>query len=190
MALPLYLRAIEIDPEFAMAYARLGHVYGEIGESDLSAEATTKAYQLRSRASDAEKFFITASYDLRVTGNMEHALPTLEALAQTYPRESTAHGFQAGIVYQVTGKYEKAVEEATKAISLDPDFPLQYDVLSTSYQFLGRLPEAENALKRASERKLEVPYETPIHKYDIAFFEGRQGGNGKSGGSSARAIRG
>ena len=67
-ALPFFKRAIEIDPKFAMAYACLGRMYGGIGESALSAENTSKAYQLRDRASDAEKFFITATYDLQVTG--------------------------------------------------------------------------------------------------------------------------
>jgi len=63
-ALPLFKRAIEIDPKFAMAHALLARTYSSIGESALSAESTSKAYQLRDRASDAEKFLITASYDM------------------------------------------------------------------------------------------------------------------------------
>jgi DNA-binding winged helix-turn-helix (wHTH) protein len=70
-ALPLFKHAIALDPKFAMAYASLGHAYGEIGESDLSAENMRKAYQLQDRASDRERFYITASYDFRVTGNLE-----------------------------------------------------------------------------------------------------------------------
>src|SRR4029077_9909365 len=69
-AVPFYKHAIEIDPKFAMAYALLGRMYGDIGESVLSAENTRKAYQLRDRASDKEKFFISASYDMQVTGNL------------------------------------------------------------------------------------------------------------------------
>jgi len=76
-ALPLFLRATEIDPQFAMAYAYLGRTYGDIGESVLSAESTSKAYQLRDRASDPERFFISASYDTQVTGNMEKAQSTV-----------------------------------------------------------------------------------------------------------------
>ena len=72
-AVPLFKHAIEIDPKFAMAYATLGRVYSDIGESALSAESTSKAYQLRDRASDREKFIITASYDLQMTGNLERA---------------------------------------------------------------------------------------------------------------------
>jgi hypothetical protein len=70
-AVPFFTRAIEIDPNFASAYAALGRMYGDIGESVLSAVNTSKAYQLRDRASDQEKFFISLTYDLQVTGNLE-----------------------------------------------------------------------------------------------------------------------
>jgi tetratricopeptide (TPR) repeat protein len=75
----LFKRAIEIDPKFAMAHAWLGRLYGNLGEYALAAESTSKAYQLRDRASDTEKFFITASYDIDVTGNLEKAQQSCEA---------------------------------------------------------------------------------------------------------------
>jgi hypothetical protein len=86
-ALPLFRRAADIDPGFAMAHAYLGRVYGDMDDPTLSAASTSKAWQLRNRASDAEKFFITASYDLQVTGNLEKVQQTCEVWAQTYPRE-------------------------------------------------------------------------------------------------------
>jgi DNA-binding winged helix-turn-helix (wHTH) protein/tetratricopeptide (TPR) repeat protein len=174
-ASPLYKRAIEIDPKFAMAHAWLGHLYGEIGESDLSAETATKAYQLRDRASDREKFFITATYDHRVTGNLERLQATCEAQVQTYPRDPDAHLFLAGIVYQVAGKYEKAVEESRKAIELDPDFAIGYAILAYSYISLDRLGEAESTLQRAFKRKLEIPYFLE-HRHDIAFLRADKAG--------------
>jgi eukaryotic-like serine/threonine-protein kinase len=173
-ALPLYRRAIEIDPKFATAYAYLGNMYGEVGESDLSAESTSKAYQLRDRASDAEKFFITASYDLRVTGNMEKMQQACELWAQTYPREMMPHAF-LGTVYQITGKYEKSVEEIKKAIGLDPDFALGYDILAASYEHLDRLGDAGNTLQQASERKLEIPLHL-FRRYEIAFLKADRAG--------------
>lgn len=124
--MPLFKHAIEIDPKFAMAHAVLGLLYGDIGESDLSAEATSRAYQLRDRASDRKKFFITASYDLQVTGNLEKAQQTCELWSQTYHRETAPHAFLSGIIYPVSGKYEKAVEESKKAIELDPNFAIGY----------------------------------------------------------------
>jgi serine/threonine protein kinase/tetratricopeptide (TPR) repeat protein len=170
----LYRRAIEIDPKFAMAYANLGNTYGEIGESDLSAESTTKAYQLRDRASDRERFFVTATYDFRVTGYLERMQQTLESWVQTYPRDANPHGFLS-TVYQIIGKYEKSVEEAKKAIEIDPDLVFGYSNLASNYQKLGRLPEAESALQRASERKLNSP-DFLIMRYNTAFLKGDQAG--------------
>jgi serine/threonine protein kinase/tetratricopeptide (TPR) repeat protein len=172
---PFFRRAVEIDPQFAMAYAYLGRMYGDIYEPALSAESTSKAYQLRDRASDREKFFITASYDLQVTGNLEKARETCELWAQTYPREMQAHMPLVGIIYPVLGKYEEAVEEGKKVIELDPNFAIGYNVLAISYQYLDRLGEAENTLQRASERKLEIP-DFLVDRYGIAFLRGDQAG--------------
>jgi DNA-binding winged helix-turn-helix (wHTH) protein/tetratricopeptide (TPR) repeat protein len=173
--LPFFKHAIELDPKFAMAYASLGRMYGDIGESDLSAENTSQAYQLRDRASDAEKFFITASYDLQVTGNLEKAQQTCAAWEQTYPREAMPHGFLSGIIYPVFGRYEKAVEEGKKVFELNPDFAVGYSILALNYEALGRLGEARNTLQRASERKLEMP-DLLVDRYQIAFLEGDQAG--------------
>ena len=85
-AIPFFRRAVEIDPKFAMAYAHLGLSYSASGESVLSAESTTKAWQLRDRVSDRERFFIDFTYDRQVTGNLEKAYQTLELWLQTYPR--------------------------------------------------------------------------------------------------------
>jgi tetratricopeptide (TPR) repeat protein len=120
-ALPLFKRATEIDPAFAMAHAFVGGSYQELGESDLAAASTIASYQARERVSDAERFFIEATYDIRVTGNLERARQTLGLWAQTYPRERDAHGLLAGVVYPVFGKYEEALEEARHTVTLEPD---------------------------------------------------------------------
>ena len=138
-AIPFYNRAIEIDPQFAMAYAWLGDMYGQIGESDLSAENISKAYQLQDRASDAEKFFITTSYYIRVTGNLEKAEQTCLAWAQTYPREMPAHGLLSGVIYVGLGRYEEGVEQGKRAIELNPDVAAVYVGLAADYLYLDRL---------------------------------------------------
>jgi tetratricopeptide (TPR) repeat protein len=168
-------RAIEIDPKFAMAHAFLGRLYGDIGESVLSAESTRKAYELRDRASEAEKFFITASYDWTVTGNLERAQQTCELWAQTYPRDMNPHLMLSAFITQGTGKYEKSMEEAKKAIALDPDSFPGYLNLAYDYIFLDRLDEAENTLRRAFERKPEVP-DILILEYELAFLKADQAG--------------
>jgi tetratricopeptide (TPR) repeat protein len=178
-AVPLFKRAIEIDPQFAMAYAMLGRVYGDIAESALSAENTTKAWQLRNRANDRERFFIDASYETQVTGNAEKARQICEAWVQTYPREAKAHGFLAGMIYPMLGRYEPALEEARKMVDQDPDFPVAYNLLALSYVPLGRLEEAAQTLELASERKMQMP-DLVVGRYQIAFLKGDQGGMEKA----------
>ena len=128
-----------------------------VGEPALSAESTRKAYELRDRASDREKFFIAAAYDLQVTGNLEKAQQTCELWVQTYPREIVPYGLLGAMVYPTFGKYEKGVEVARKAIEIDPEFPVGYLQLGFNSQFLGDLGEAEKAFQQASDRKLEMP---------------------------------
>jgi eukaryotic-like serine/threonine-protein kinase len=174
-ALPLFKRAIEIDPKFAMAYAWLGRMYGDLGEAALSAESTSQAYRLRDRASDRERFWITAAYDTQVTENLEKARETCELWTQTYPRDAAPHDMLAGIIYPVLGKYEQAVDEAKKALELDPDFAITYSLLAKRYLDLGRLPEAEHALQRASRRNLEIP-NFLFARYEMAFLKGDEAG--------------
>jgi tetratricopeptide (TPR) repeat protein/predicted Ser/Thr protein kinase len=169
-AIPFFKHAIEIDPKFAMAYAMLGRMYGDIGEYALSAESTAKGYQLRDRASDDERFFISASYDMQVTGSLEKAQQTCELWMQAYPRTASPHKFLAGIIYPPLGKYDKSVQEANTALKLEPDFPIMYAVLASRHRDLERLDEAEKTLQRASERKLQSPF-FPIQLYAIAFLK-------------------
>jgi eukaryotic-like serine/threonine-protein kinase len=174
-ALPLLKHAISIDPKFAMAYALQGHAYGEIGESDLSAESMSKAYQLQDHASDREKFYITASYDFRVTGNLEKVEQTCVAWAQAYPRDQNPPGILGGVVYPAFGKYERTVEESSKAVQLDPDFAIGYGNLAFGYVYLDRLEQAEKTLQLASARKLEDT-DAMVLPYDIAFLKDDQAG--------------
>jgi len=170
-AVPFLKRAIEIDPNFASAYAVLGRMYGDIGESVLSAMNTSKAYELRDRASDQEKFFISLSDDLQVTGNLEKGQQTCALWVQAYPRAWVPHGLLSGDIYTATGKREESVEEAKIALGIDPDFSIGYANLAASYMALERLDEAENTLQRASERKLEIP-DFYVLRYVIAFLKG------------------
>lgn len=170
-AVPFFGRAIEIDPKFAMAYAALGQMYGDIGETSLSAENAIKAYELRDRASDEERFFISYSYDKRVTGDLKKAEQTCELWAQTYPRVELPHAFLSGTISQTLGKYEKSVEEANLAIELNSDWPVVYSNLAASYIALDRMDEAEKALQRAWDRKLEMP-DFFVQQYIISFLRG------------------
>jgi serine/threonine protein kinase/Tfp pilus assembly protein PilF len=169
-ALPFFKRAIEIDPEFAMAHASLGRMYGDVDAPDLSAESIRRAWHLRDRTSDREKFFIAASYDLLVTGNLEKALETGEAWVQSYPREVRPHAMLSGMVNKARGEYEKAAAEARKAINLDPDYAIAHYNLAVNNACLNRLREAEDILRRATERGLEID-EFLMLEYELAFLK-------------------
>ena len=174
-ALPLFKRATEIDRRFAMAHAALGRVYADLDESDLSAQSTSTAWQLRFGTSDREKFFITAGYETLVSGNEEQAQQTFEAWSRTYPREALPHSFLGGYGNKAAGRYEKAAAEAAKAIELDPDFSMAYYNLGVNNAYLDRLEDAEDALRRAAARALEID-ELIMLDYDIAFLKGDRAG--------------
>ena len=187
-ALPLFRRATEIDPNFAMAHASLGRMYADIDELDLSAESTSRAWQLRDRTSDREKFFITASYEALVTGNLEKARQTCEAWARTYPRDALPHVMLSGYLNKVTAQYERAAAEARKAIELDPDFAVGYYNLAVNYAYVDRLGEAENTLRRAAGRGLEID-EFAMLEYDIAFLSADQPGMEREAAGSGKVRR-
>ena len=124
-AIPFYQRAVEIDPKFAMAYANLGLAYSGGGESVLSAQNTTRAWQLRERVSDREKFFIDFTYNRQVTGNLEKAYQTLELWLQTYPRggrNQIPQGLLGGLSTHGTGRFERAIEISRKRLWMIPTF--------------------------------------------------------------------
>ena len=157
-AQPLFERAIAIDPDFAIAHAQLGIFFSNEGESALSRQSTIKVYQLRHRASDAERFFIETVYDRQVTGNMDREMETLEAWAQSYPRDTTPHGLLAGFATRSTGRYEESVAAAERSMALDPEGGSAPSINSKAYGelYLNRLDAAEATIRRAEERKLDL----------------------------------
>jgi serine/threonine protein kinase/predicted Zn-dependent protease len=169
-AIPFLKRAIELDPNFALAYAWLGRMYGDIGESGLAADYSRKAYELSDRTSEAEKFFISAHFHIAVTGNMEKAEQICQLWAQAYPRSYTPHDFLSGIILPVFGQYERAVEEATKAIPLNPNDPISYRLLMVNSISLNRVDEVRTAYRQTLERKLNHPL-FHIDLYEIGFLQ-------------------
>ena len=174
-AVPHFKRAVEIDPQFATAYASMGLQYSNIGESVLSIESTSKAYQLRDRASDRERFFITTLYDRQVTGNLEKEQQTLQLWAQTYPRDRDAHGLLSGFASQGSGQYEKSIEQGNIALGIDPDLVFGYENVAFSYFYLDRWAETEQAIQKASKYKDELP-ELLMLRYYLAFINGDTAG--------------
>jgi eukaryotic-like serine/threonine-protein kinase len=170
-AIPFFKHAIELDANFGLAYAMLGRMYGDIGESGLAAGYTRKAYELRDRASEAERYLITASFHIVVTGDMEKAEQNCQLWIQAYPRTEGPHTFLAGIILPVVGQYEKGVQEAIEAVQLNPDFPVSYDVLMYNYISLYRLDQAQATYAQAVARKLDSTSFLHIAPYQLAFLQ-------------------
>ena len=169
---PLFQRAIAIDPDFAIAHAQLGIMYSNQGESALSRQSTVKAYQLRHRATDVERFFIETVYDRQVTGNMDRETETLEAWAQTFPRDSIPHGLMAGFATRSTGRYEQSIAAADRSAAIDPEggSALSHNSKASSELYLNRLDAAEATIRQAEERNLAADYF--LLRYFIAFLRG------------------
>ncbi len=169
-AIPFFKHAIELDPQFALAYAYLGILENDILESKSAADYFRKAYELRDRTSEAEKYSITASYEQHVTGNIEKAIEACRLWIQAYPRAYHPHDLLAGAILPVIGQYEKAAEEASEAIRLNPDFPIAYAQRMFNSVALNRLDEAKAAYAQALDRKLNNPF-LSIGLYEIAFLQ-------------------
>jgi Flp pilus assembly protein TadD/predicted Ser/Thr protein kinase len=168
-AVPLFQRAIRLDPNFAMAYASLGVDYSNLGETSLAAENTRKAYELRARVSEREKFYIESHYYHYVTGDLEKARQVYELWAQTYPRDFVPPT-NLGAIYGNLGQYDKGLAESREAFRLDLGNGLSYTNLVSSYLVLNRLEEARATAEEAQVKKLDSPY-LRFYLYQLAFLQ-------------------
>jgi tetratricopeptide (TPR) repeat protein/predicted Ser/Thr protein kinase len=154
-AVPLIQRAIAIDPDFAMAHAFLGFRYGVLGESALARQSLLKAYQLRHRASDAERLYIETLYDRDFTGNLERERRTVETSAASYPRDARAHNLLSGLALSSTAQHELAITETERAIALDPDQAPAYASKAFNQLMMNRPDDALLTIRLALDRRLE-----------------------------------
>jgi DNA-binding winged helix-turn-helix (wHTH) protein/tetratricopeptide (TPR) repeat protein len=174
-ALPYFQRAVAIDPRFAMAYASMALMFGSSGSSQLATENITRAYELRDRVSDKERFFIMGYYLGRATGNEEKAQQVCEQWARIYPLEFLPHSFLAGFIDPVLANYQGAVEEAKKNIELSPDASLGYYLLGYNSLYLNDLQGAERAVHMATERRTEQVRMATL-RFDLAYLKGDEAG--------------
>ncbi len=168
-AASLFQRAVSLDPNFAMAYARLGTSYSNLGQTARAAENTRKAYDLRERVSELEKLYIASHYENFVTGNLEAARKTYELWAQTYSRDWVPTG-NLGAIYGNLGDYDKALARAQESLKLAPGSGLSYANLVSSYLQVNRLDEARATAQEAQAHNLDSPQ---IHSslYAIDFLQ-------------------
>ena len=169
-ALPFFQRAVELDPTFATAYGFIGSSYLNLNEVGRGADYMRKAYDLREKVSERERFLIEAMYYTSVTGELEKAAQTLELSQQTYPRDALAY-VNVGYVSSFLGHWEKALEATQAALPLDPGNQTTYANLADLYMVFNRLDDAEAVFKQAEARKLEGEL-LLLARYWLAFLKG------------------
>jgi len=146
----LYQRAIELDPNFAMAYARTGNQYLTLGQADLARQNFQKAFDLRERASEREKFYITEKY-YDGTGQLEQAIQAMRLYAQTYPSDQTPR-INLSVAYQILGDFDKGLTNSLDAIRLEPDSWYGYVNAAYCYTALGRFDEAKAVINTGLQK--------------------------------------
>jgi len=168
-AIPLLKRALELDPNFALAYARLGVAYSNLGQAGLAIDNLTRAFELRQRSSEHESFYISTQYYTFVTGQVEKANQELQLCIQEYPRDSLAH-LDLGDNYALLGQYQQAVVETRESLRLEPNSVLAYGNLALFSLALNRMEDAETAFREALSHNLDDPY-LRQNRYFLAFLK-------------------
>jgi len=168
-AAPLFQRAVDLDPNFAMAYVWMSSFF-YANQEERGAQNVRKAYDLRERVSERERFAIEGIYYATATGELEKAARTYELWRRTYPRDDGPYRM-LGLISGDMGNLEKELEGFRESLRLEPDFGVNYMNLGNAYISLNRLDEAEAVYKQAEERKLEDEG-LLVNRYQLAFLKG------------------
>jgi len=172
--IPYYKLALELDPKFAVAYAALGVSYVNLAQPSMGTDYIRKAYELRERVSERERFRISAYYYHVVSGDLNKSIETYELWKQSYPRDIAPY-INLGVAYTWMGQYEKCAAETREALKLDTNYVLSYSNLAASYIKLGRPQDAEATLREATSKNLTSKF-LYSNLYELAFFRGDDAG--------------
>ncbi|MGH9873476.1 MAG: protein kinase domain-containing protein [Pyrinomonadaceae bacterium] len=167
-AIPFYKRAIELDPNFALAYARLAVIYNNNFQTELAAEYSQKAYDLRDRVSERERYYISEKYHSYVTGDREEATTVLKAWVQSYPNDYIPHNNLA-VNYYLLGQFEDSLKESREALRLSPNNATAQSNYVEGFIRLNRFDEARQVLEQTLGKN---PDRTIYHIYsfELAFL--------------------
>jgi len=171
-SIPFYKRAVELDPNFALAYARLAVAYSNQFQTELAAQYSQKAYDLRDRVSERERFYISEKYTSYVTGDREEAVKVLKAWTQSYPNDYIPHNNLA-VNYSLFGQYEDALKESREAVRLSPNNTTAQGNYVENFIKLNRFDEARQVL----EQTLGQNPERGMYRFyssQLAFIRGDQ----------------
>ncbi|MBZ5656957.1 MAG: winged helix-turn-helix domain-containing protein [Acidobacteriia bacterium] len=167
-AVPLFQRAITFDPNFAMAYARMGTSLSNLNETIRASESARRAYELRERVSERERLYIASHYETFVTGNLEAARKVYEFSAQTYPRDTSYTNL--GLIYSDLGDYDKALAEYEEDLRINPETGTKYANLIAGYLQLNRLDEGRAMARQAQAHNIDSP-EIHLNLYWVDFLQ-------------------
>ena len=162
-------RAIELDPDFAMAYATLGVAYGNMTQESLASDNLKKAFDLKERASERERFYISAHHYDEDTREVDKAVETYELWKKTYPRDSVPWD-NLSLRYEGIGQPDKALANASEAIRLDPKDSYAYQNVAEDYERLNRYDEAKAVIEKGSAEGMNVDT-SRFTLYEIAFIQ-------------------
>jgi tetratricopeptide (TPR) repeat protein len=168
-ALPYFKRAVELDPNFARAYASLGTAYLSVSRFEQAVENYKKAYELRDRVSERERYYIEGQYYSLVTGEIERSIQTYSQWAQTYPADDIPPN-NLGYDYALVGQLDKSLLETQKSLRLTPSSVIGYGNVMGGYLTVNRPDEAKAAFDKAIALKLEGPG-LRLTRYQLAFFQ-------------------
>lgn len=168
-AIPLFQRALSLDPNFAMAYLRLGQAYQPLSELALCAANTSKAYELRGRVSESEGLAISSFYEMVVTGNLEAARTSYQAWAQSYPRDDEPPT-NLWTIFTFMGDYEKARAAALQAWQINSGSGNNSVNLTYSYQWVNQLDQTKALVQDSRAHHVDSPW-FPLVLYNVDFLQ-------------------
>jgi len=176
-SLAFYQRAVELDPNFAMAYARIGVYYGNQNQIESAKEYVQKAFALRDRVSEREKFYISEKYYSYVSGELDKQLEVLQAWAAQYPNDFVPHN-NLSLCYRFVGRNDEGVREARRSMELSPNAITARDNLISAFISLGRFDEAEQA-NNELEKLAPDAVGSHFNRYLLAYLRGDKSGMDK-----------
>jgi DNA-binding winged helix-turn-helix (wHTH) protein/tetratricopeptide (TPR) repeat protein len=169
-SIPFFLRAVEIDANFAQAYTCLSRIYSNLGETDRAKQYAQLAYKRRAQVSERERLSVTYQYHYEVTGNQSLAAQTLEEWKQAFPLEYQPPNSLA-VMYNFLGSFEPAIEEGHEAVRRNPAHGYPYSNLAHAYRGAGLFDDA----RRVGQRAITLQVETlPTRRllYQLAVMAG------------------
>jgi tetratricopeptide (TPR) repeat protein len=169
-AIPFFKNSIELDPNFAMAYAVLGLAYANLGQAELASANTSKAFELRDRVSEREKLSISAAYYAYVTEELDKEIAVYQLWTQSYPDDEPPRT-NLGASYGYLGQWDKALTEFKEALRLKPDDVVAYGDLAACYLALNQPEEAKQVFDQALSRKVDN-WGLRLNMYFLALLRG------------------